>query len=72
MKRALIERSNAIKDLPLNYTKSLPVLLQSNTVFKDSKLAKSHKEDLIDNDNDEDNLKASSNCKLIFFFNRLS
>lgn len=66
MKRALIDRSNEITDLPSNYTKSLPLILQSNTVFKDSKLAKNPKADLLDNDNDEDNLKASSNCKLLF------
>lgn len=66
MKRALIDRAENVTNLPNNYTKTFPNLLQSNLIFKDSKLAKTNSyEEFSDNENDSENLKASSNCKLL-------
>ncbi len=67
MKRGLIDRSEDVKNLPEHYTRNVSVrLLQSNLLFKDSKLAKtSSSEEFVDNENDSDNLKASSNCNYI-------
>jgi len=63
MKRSLIDRSKNVTNLPENYSKNFPALLQSNLLFKDSKLAKtSSSEEFTDNVNDNENLKASSNC----------
>ncbi len=65
MKRGLIDRSEDVKNLQ-QYTRTFPRLLQSNLLFKDSKLAKtSSSEEFVDNENDSDNLKASSNCNYI-------
>lgn len=64
MKRALIDRSEQIKDLPDEYTKTQPHLLQSTMLFNDSKLAKTGSlQEFTDNETDNEHLKASSNCK---------
>ena len=66
MKRGLIDRSEGVKNLPEHHKRTFPRLLQSNLLFKDSKLAKtSSSEEFVDNENDSDNLKASSNCNYI-------
>jgi len=66
MKRGLIDRSEDVKNLPEHFKRIKLQLLQSNLLFKDSKLAKtSSSEEFVDNENDSDNLKASSNCNYI-------
>jgi len=54
MKRAFIDRSMSITELPTNYLINQPYLIQSNVPFKDSKLVKSPE--------DTDDLKACHNC----------
>lgn len=61
MSRALISRSN---DISNDIKFDSPLILQSSLLFKDSKLAKYPNEKSFDNNlNDEDDLKASFNCK---------
>ncbi len=67
MKRALISRSNQIlTEVKFNP----PFIVQSSLLFKDSKLAKyPNKEPFNNNINDdEDDLKASFNCKFFILF----
>jgi hypothetical protein len=59
MQRALVERSLNISNLPNSYTLAKPVIIQSNLLFNDSKLAKISNASVSENA-----LKASSNCKL--------
>ena len=73
MQRALIDRSEEIANLPVNYSKASPFLPQSSLIFKDSKLAKTSASDkFIDNEHDDEHLKASSNCKVYLLENTVN
>ena len=70
MKRALVDRSNSIENLPLDYFKTTPNIIQSSLIFRDSKLAKNPNSlNNFDTVNESDNLLSCPNCKYILNLN---
>ncbi len=68
MRRALLDRSDGIVDLPGNYQRITPRFLQSTLCFTDSKLAKRPDINETLDEADTDDLRASALCKTHFYF----
>ena len=67
MKRALIERSQNITNLPAGYMLTKPDILQSSISFEDSKFSKNPH---LKSEDDSNDLNASHTCLLFLFLNK--